>query len=88
MPDVLGKSESEASKLLEDAAGQFKVSSQSKEVDNEAPKGTVISIAPGAGRPVPQGQRFTLTISTGQVEVTVPDVLTLTQADATKRSRR
>ncbi|WP_433013018.1 Stk1 family PASTA domain-containing Ser/Thr kinase [Kribbella sp. CA-294648] len=84
VPDVLGKPESEAKKLLQDSPGDFKVSSNTKEVDNEAPKGTVIKIDPGPDQQYPKGQRFTLTVSTGQTEVTVPDVVTLTRADAEK----
>ncbi|MEU4390949.1 Stk1 family PASTA domain-containing Ser/Thr kinase [Kribbella sp. NPDC023855] len=82
VPDVLGKPESEAKKLLQDSPGEFKVSSKTKEVDNEAPKGTVIAIDPGPDQQYPKGQRFTLTVSTGQVEVKVPDVVTLSRADA------
>ncbi|WBQ05427.1 Stk1 family PASTA domain-containing Ser/Thr kinase [Kribbella sp. CA-293567] len=85
VPDVLNKSESEAKKLLQNAPGDFKVASNSKEVDNEAPKGTVIGIEPGPDQQYPKGQRFTLTISTGQVEVTVPDVAALSKADAEKQ---
>ncbi|MEV8377405.1 Stk1 family PASTA domain-containing Ser/Thr kinase [Kribbella sp. NPDC056861] len=82
VPDVLNKSEAEAKKLLQNSPGEFKVSSNSKEVDNEAPKGTVVAIDPGPDQQYPKGQRFTLTISTGQVEVPVPDVTTLSKADA------
>jgi serine/threonine-protein kinase len=85
VPDVLGKPESEAKKLLQDSPGEFKVSSNTKEVDNEAPKGTVIKIEPGPDQQYPKGERFTLTVSTGQVEVTVPDVLTVSKADAEKQ---
>jgi beta-lactam-binding protein with PASTA domain len=83
VPNVIGKSEDDARKALEDAAGQFKVASQSKEVENEAPKGTVLSIDPGADGQYAKGTKFTLTISTGQVQVTVPDVTQLSKEDAT-----
>ncbi|WP_157630427.1 Stk1 family PASTA domain-containing Ser/Thr kinase [Kribbella catacumbae] len=84
VPDVLNKSESEATKLLENSDGKFKVASESKTVDNEAPKGTVIGIEPGQDGQYPKGTRFTLTISTGQVEVQIPDVTNQTKEDATK----
>ncbi|GAA0935820.1 Stk1 family PASTA domain-containing Ser/Thr kinase [Kribbella koreensis] len=83
VPDVVGKLEDDARKALENAAGQFKVASKSKEVDNEAPKGTVLSIDPGQDGQYAKGTKFTLTVSSGQVEVTVPDVTTLSKDDAT-----
>jgi serine/threonine-protein kinase len=83
VPNVIGKSEDDARKALENAAGQFKVASQSKEVENEAPKGTVLSIDPGQDGQYAKGTKFTLTISTGQVQVTVPDVTQLSKEDAT-----
>jgi serine/threonine-protein kinase len=82
VPEVVGKSESDARKALENASGKFKVASNSKEVDNEAPKGTVLSIDPGQDARYPSGQKFTLTVSSGQVMVPVPDVTTLSKEDA------
>jgi beta-lactam-binding protein with PASTA domain len=82
VPQVIGKSEDDARKALENAAGQFKVASNSKEVDNEAPKGTVLSIDPGQDGQYAKGTKFTLTVSSGQVQVPVPDVTTLSKDDA------
>jgi eukaryotic-like serine/threonine-protein kinase len=88
VPEVVGKPESEAKKLLQNADGDFKVASNSKEIDNEAPKGTVLSIDPGQEGRYPKGQKFTLTVSSGQVEVPVPDVTTLSKEDATTQLKQ
>ena len=82
---LLGKSANEVRDAIEGVAGaKFEVASKTEKVDNEAPVNTVLKIAPGATGEYAAGTRFTLTVSTGQVEVTVPDVRTQTQEDATK----
>ncbi|WP_203590305.1 Stk1 family PASTA domain-containing Ser/Thr kinase [Streptomyces sp. SID13031] len=85
VPQVIGKSESDARKALQNASGKFKVASNSTEVDNEAPKGTVVAIDPGQDGQYAAGTKFTLTVSSGQVEVPVPDVTTLSKEDAAQQ---
>jgi serine/threonine-protein kinase len=84
VPDVIGKTESEARNLLKNSPGKFQVASKSDTVDSQSPAGTVVSIAPDPGSQYPPGTKFTLTVSTGTVKVPVPDVTTQVQADATK----
>jgi beta-lactam-binding protein with PASTA domain len=84
VPNVIGKSESEARDLLKNSPGKFLVTSKSDTVDNEAPAGTVVGISPDPSGQYPPGTKFTLTLSSGSVKVDVPDVTTQIQDDATK----
>jgi serine/threonine-protein kinase len=84
VPDVIGKSESEARDLLTSSPGNFQVTSKSNTVDSQSPAGTVVKISPDAGGQYAPGTKFTLTVSTGSVKVAVPDVTTQIQNDATK----
>jgi serine/threonine-protein kinase len=83
VPDVIGKTESQARTLLGNPPGNFEVATDSKSQDDPAPAGQVLSISPDPSNKYPAGTVFTLTISTGNVKVEVPDVTTQTQADAT-----
>jgi serine/threonine protein kinase/beta-lactam-binding protein with PASTA domain len=83
VPDVIGKTESQARTLLEKPPGSFQVAINSKTQDDPAPAGQVLNISPDPSSKYPSGQTFTLTISTGNVRVQVPDVTTQTKADAT-----
>jgi beta-lactam-binding protein with PASTA domain len=56
------------------------VPGQPKQVNSDQPAGTVVSSDPPAGTPVAVGSTVTLSISTGKV--TVPDVVTQTEAQA------
>lgn len=84
VPDVIGKSESEARTLLEDSPGKFEVASKSVEQADEAKAGTVLKVSPDPGGQYAPGTKFTLTLSTGKVQVEVPNVTTVPQDDATK----
>ncbi|WP_350279891.1 Stk1 family PASTA domain-containing Ser/Thr kinase [Kribbella sp. HUAS MG21] len=84
VPDVIGKSESAARKALEGTSANFKVKDEVKEVDSDQKKGTVVSVDPDPSGSYPAGTEFTLTVSTGVVNVEVPSVVTQTQDDATK----
>ncbi|TCM45676.1 Stk1 family PASTA domain-containing Ser/Thr kinase [Kribbella sp. VKM Ac-2568] len=84
VPDVIGKSESEARTLIEDSPGKFEVASKTVEQANEAKAGTVLAVSPDPGGQYAPGTTFTLTLSTGKVQVEVPDVTTAQQDDATK----
>jgi eukaryotic-like serine/threonine-protein kinase len=83
VPDVIGKTESQARTLLESPPGNFQVATNSQTQDDPAPAGQVLSISPDPNNKYPAGQLFTLTISTGNVKVEVPDVTTLKQDTAT-----
>jgi len=83
VPDVIGKTESEARSLLGAPPGNFEVASNAKEQDSEEPAGTVLSVSPDPGKSYGPGTEFTLTISTGIVKVTVPDLIKQNQDDAT-----
>jgi serine/threonine-protein kinase len=83
VPDVIGKTESQARTLLEKPPGNFQVATDSKTQDDPAPAGQVLKISPDPTSKYPAGQMFTLTISTGNVKVAVPDVTTQLRADAT-----
>jgi hypothetical protein len=61
VPDVFGKTEDEARRILRQAG--FTVSTMPK-ADSDHPKGTVIGINPAAGKLVNQGSRVTLTVAT------------------------
>jgi serine/threonine protein kinase len=82
VPNVVGKSQSDARELLENSAGKFKVAEKVNTVDDESAKGTVLGLDPGAEGKYPSGQEFTLTVSSGSVKVTVPDVSKQNQDDA------
>jgi len=83
VPDVIGKTESQARTLLGNPPGNFEVATDSKSQDDPAPAGQVLKISPDPSNKYPAGTVFTLTISTGNVKVEVPDVTTQNQADAT-----
>ncbi|MGA7704262.1 MAG: Stk1 family PASTA domain-containing Ser/Thr kinase [Solirubrobacteraceae bacterium] len=80
LPDVNGKSSSEAMKILRDAGFQPTTQSQASE---SVEKGRVISTNPAAGIEVQVGSPVTVLVSSGPKEVSVPEVTGETQADAT-----
>jgi beta-lactam-binding protein with PASTA domain len=83
VPSVVGSTfESANSALL--GAG-FAV--RRKDVDNDAPKDTVVAQTPDAGTYQPPGTTITLTVSRGPKTSTVPDVTSLSQADAITQLR-
>jgi beta-lactam-binding protein with PASTA domain/predicted Ser/Thr protein kinase len=84
VPDVIGKSESDARDALENSPGKFEVASKTQTVDSEQPKGTVVSISPDPGGQYAPGTKFTLTLSSGVTKVEVPDLTTQNQDDATQ----
>jgi beta-lactam-binding protein with PASTA domain len=85
VPDVIGKSESQARKLLEDSSGKFKVTEESKQQDSGEKAGTVLAISPDPNGQYPSGTEFTLTVSSGKELVEVPNVVSVPQDDATKQ---
>jgi beta-lactam-binding protein with PASTA domain/predicted Ser/Thr protein kinase len=83
VPAVIGKSEEEARSLLKSDPWNFTVG-ESDTVESDRPAGEVIGISPDRDKQYPAGTRFTLTVSTGQAKVKVPQVLGKTREDATK----
>ncbi len=80
LPDVNGKSSSEAVKILRENGFQPTTQSQASE---SVEKGRVISTDPAAGIEVQVGSPVTVLVSSGPKEVSVPEVTGETQADAT-----
>ena len=81
VPDVSGKTESEAQSVLE-KAGFLVVKTEN--YDMNTPKGSVISQSPEAGAKAPEGSTITLHISLGNEDnkVMVPNVIGLSEMDA------
>ena len=81
IPDVSGRSETEAQNELEEAG--FKVTS-SFQYDDSVESGKVISTTPEAGTKAEKGSTVTMLVSQGSNKKTVPDVRGM--ADATAQS--
>jgi penicillin-binding protein 1A len=80
VPNVLGMMQAQASATLAQAGFGVGVVM----VKDGSPKGTVISQNPGSGSQVAPGSTVTIDVSTGVAPMaTVPDVLTMTEAEAT-----
>ncbi|MFI7059992.1 Stk1 family PASTA domain-containing Ser/Thr kinase [Kribbella sp. NPDC050124] len=84
VPDVIGKSESQARKALEGTSANFKVKEETKTENSGEKEGTVLAVSPDPSGEYPSGTEFTLTVSSGKEMVEVPNVVTMTQDDATK----
>jgi beta-lactam-binding protein with PASTA domain/predicted Ser/Thr protein kinase len=79
VPDVSGRSLSEASNLL----GQNGFTAKSTtEASTTVPKDKVIRTEPAAGTPQPKGAEITVVVSSGPPTATVPSVVGLTEANA------
>jgi len=75
VPDVAGRTQAEAEKLLSAAGFQVKTTEQP---DAEIPRGTVISTDPVKDSSVPQGSQITLIVSSGKEITEVPDLTNMT----------
>ncbi len=85
VPNVVGLPEAEAKSALEDAG--FKITT-AKAANADVPSGKVITQSPAAGTVVTAGSTVTITVSTGAPapqNPTVPDVVGLSQSDATSK---
>jgi len=80
VPDVSGKSQTDATSTL--SAAGFRVSLTS-DSSSSVPVGFVIRTQPAAGTQAPRDSTVTLVISTGPKQVTVPDVTGASQESAT-----
>jgi eukaryotic-like serine/threonine-protein kinase len=79
VPDVVGLSEQRATDELEDAGLEVRVRDRS---NAEIDEGDVFRQNPEAGETVEEGDRVTIFVSSGPGEVTVPNLLTLTEDQA------
>jgi serine/threonine-protein kinase len=83
VPSVVGSTFDSANSAL--LGSGFAV--RRKDVDNDAPKDTVIAQSPDGGTYQPPGATITLTVSKGPTTSTVPDVTSISQADAITQLR-
>jgi serine/threonine-protein kinase len=80
VPNVVGKTDAEADKILRDAG---LVAHITREESDDKPEGEVLAQDPEAGGdPVPKGTTVEITISSGQGDVEVPDVTGMSEAEA------
>ena len=79
IPDVAGKKQGKAGKLLEKKG--FEVETETA-FDEEVPAGVVIETSPTAGTELAAGETVTLVVSEGSESVTVPSVVGLDRFDA------
>ena len=80
VPDVEGRSEAEAEKMLQDA--KLTVVHGKAENSDEVEEGHVISSDPEAGTEVEEGTEVTIVISLGEDQATVPDLRNKSASDA------
>lgn len=80
VPDVAGKSQSEATQSLQDAG--LRLGTVSEVDDAEAPAGTVLKQEPAAGASVDEGSSVDLTVSQGREAAIVPDVTGMKKSEA------
>jgi hypothetical protein len=88
VPDVIGKSQSQARKALEGTAANFKVKEATVKQDSAEKEGTVLAVNPDPAGQYPSGTEFTLTVSTGKELVEVPNVVTVPVEDATEQLKK
>ena len=83
VPDVTGLSRDSAESRLRDEGFGVSVS----EEESDEPEGDVISQSPAGGTELARGETVTITVSTGQPQVDVPDVIGLSERDARSKLR-
>jgi serine/threonine protein kinase len=81
VPDLIGKTEDQARSKLDD----LNLNSEVTQQNSDKPEGTVIAQDPAKGQKVNEGDTVTLTVSSGQNTVAVPDVSGLTSTEAANR---
>jgi beta-lactam-binding protein with PASTA domain len=79
VPYVVDKTKAEAITALQKA--EFTVNPK-EQASATVPKGTVVDQKPAGGRNAPKGSEIIIFVSSGPEMVTVPDVVTMTEADA------
>ena len=80
VPNVVGKSQQEATQIIEGAG--FSVGNVDSKFDETVPAGNVISQDPAANSNAPEGTRVNLVVSQGTEQVTVPDMTDMTIEEA------
>jgi eukaryotic-like serine/threonine-protein kinase len=81
LPDVTGKSETEARSILTQA-GFTDAQISTEQTDSAEAAGTVVGTTPGAGSPAGTGTRIVLQVSRGAKQIRVPSVRGLSETDA------
>jgi serine/threonine-protein kinase len=71
VPSVIGQDKNDARKQLEEAGFSVSVS----RTFSDAPKNEVVTQSPAAGTEVDKGSQVTITVSKGQEQVAIPDVV-------------
>jgi eukaryotic-like serine/threonine-protein kinase len=84
VPTVVGSPFATASSVLQ---GKGFAVARGPDVESDEPKGTVVSQSPDAGTFQAPGATITLRVSKGPQTTSVPDVTTLSQADALQQLR-
>lgn len=79
-PDVIGKSESDARKQIEEMGLVFAVADN--QYNNDYPIGQVISTTPEKGQEINKGDTVSVVISRGPEKVSVPDLYNMTPEEA------
>ena len=79
VPDVVGRSEAEAEKMIQDAN---LIVRHDSDYSSEVEEGDVISSDPKAGTEVEEGTEVTIVISLGAEQATVPDLRNRTASEA------
>ena len=79
VPNVVGMSEDEAQRMLDDAK---LVVDSTAVYDSSVEEGKVISTDPASGVEVKEGTKVTMTVSMGAEKATVPNLVELSQEDA------
>jgi beta-lactam-binding protein with PASTA domain len=82
LPSVIGQDGDEATSILRDLQLQISVS---RDFSATIEEGFVISQSPGAGDVVPAGSTVTIVISKGPREFPMPDVVGMSEAEATAK---
>ncbi len=80
VPDVVGKTQQEATQIIEDAG--LEVGMVSSKYDNDVEQGNVISQSPTAEEEVDKGSKVNLVISQGAESFEVPDIVGKTVEEA------
>jgi beta-lactam-binding protein with PASTA domain/tRNA A-37 threonylcarbamoyl transferase component Bud32 len=83
VPDVVGLSRESAESSLRDEGLDVAV----EERESDEPEDQVIAQNPGGGSRIQQGQRVTITVSTGREKIDVPNVVGLSPGDASAQLR-
>ncbi len=80
VPDVVGKTQQEATEILEDEG--FEVGAVSSRYDNDVEQGHVISQSPKANEEAEKGSKVNLVVSQGAESFEVPDIVGKTVQEA------